>query len=133
MSSLDGKTYKWKSFAGYKLYGVNPNCGDVEKAQQLAAFLSSEAMQEKRYDAVEVGPSNKKVAALDKVKDNIALAAINDQFNGYSVTQRPMPSRYWDGMEAFGQNVLNWVGTDLKFEELQARLTTLLSDISIVG
>lgn len=133
VSELDGKTYSWKSFAGYKLYGVNPNCGDVEKAQQLAAFLSSEAMQEKRYDAVEVGPSNKNVADLDKVKNNIALAAINEQFNGYSVTQRPLPANYWSSMESFGENVLDWVGTDLALETLQTRLATLISDLNDIG
>lgn len=133
-SSLDGKVYCWKSFAGYKLYGVNPNFEDVEKAQQLAAFLSSEAMQEKRFDAVEVGPSNKKVAALDKVKNNVALAAINKQFDGYSVTQRPMPDTYWSSMETFGTNVIEWVdGGGFTFEGLQARLATLISDLGGVS
>ncbi len=134
VSSLDGRTYSWKSFAGYKLYGVNPNFGDVEKAQQLAAYLSSEAMQEKRFDAVEVGPSNKKVAALDKVKNNIALAAINKQFDGYSVTQNPMPSSYWSSMESFGTQVIEWVDKgSFTYELLQKRLETLISDLTAVS
>lgn len=132
-SSLDGEVYKWKSFAGYKLYGVNPNFEDVNKAQQLAAFLSSEAMQEKRYDAVEVGPSNKNVAALDKVKNNVALAAINKQFDGYSVTQNPMPGNYWTAMESFGTNVVEWVDEgDFTYEKLQKRLVTLISDLTSI-
>lgn len=134
VSSLDQKTYNWKSFAGYKLYGVNPNFENVEKAQQLAEFLSSEAMQEKRFDAVEVGPSNKKVAALDKVKNNIALAAINKQFDGYSVTQNPMPSSYWSSMESFGTKITEWVKDgDFTFTALQDRLATLISDLTAVS
>ena len=102
-SSLDGKTYDWKSFAGYKLYGVNSFSKHLPEAHQLAAYLSSQAMQEKRFDDSAVGPSNKAVAALDKVQDNVAIAAISKQIATNSVIQTSMPKSYWDAMESFAR------------------------------
>ena len=100
-SSLDGKTYDWKSFAGYKLYGVNSFSKHILEAHKLAAFLSSEKMQEKRFDDNQIGPSNKVVAAMDKVQNNLAIATITRQISENSVIQTPMPDSYWSEMESF--------------------------------
>ena len=54
----------------------------------------------KRFDTLQTGPSNKEVAALDKVKNNIALAAFDAQrkaVNGVKF-QDALPSSYWDAM-----------------------------------
>lgn len=122
-STLDGKTYDWKSFAGYKLYGVNSFSAHLPEAHQLAAFLSSAAMQEKRFDDSAIGPSNKAVADLDKVQDNVAIAAINKQFDTNSVIQASMPGSYWTEMESFATTLkdLDKISLDL-VQELVAAL-----------
>ena len=109
-SSLDGKTYDWKSFAGYKLYGVNSFSKHLPEAHKLAAYLSSQAMQEKRFDDSAIGPSNKTVAAMQKVQDNVAIAAINAQIATNSVIQTSMPQSYWTEMESFAKAMMELAG-----------------------
>ena len=124
-SSLDGKTYRWKSFAGYKLYGVNSYSSHLAEAHKLAAFLSSEAMQEKRFDDSEIGPSNLAVAAKDKVQNNIAIAAISEQLKAEnSVVQTAMPGSYWTEMESFGGAMKEWEGS---IDELLTRVQELVT------
>ena len=125
-SSLDGKTYRWKSFAGYKLYGVNSFSKHLPEAHKLAAFLSSEEMQEKRFDDNEIGPSNLVVAAKDKVKNNVAIAAISEQLKAEnSVIQTAMPSSYWSEMESFGGAMVEWDGTGNLLTRVQQLVTAL--------
>lgn len=104
-SDLDGNEYAWKSFAGYKLFGVNAYTPAdlIEDAHKLASFLTSEAMQEKRFDDNGIGPSNKAVAALQKVKDDPAIAAITKQIEEASILQTSMPTNYWSEADSFGQ------------------------------
>ena len=110
-STLDGKTYDWKSFAGYKLYGVNAYSKNLDKAHQLAAFLSSQDMQEKRFNDNEIGPSNTAVAAMDKVKNNVAISTITKQIAENSVIQTALPSSYWTEMESFANAMKAWDGS----------------------
>ena len=126
-SSLDGKTYNWKSFAGYKLYGVNAYSKHIDKAHQLAAFLSSEKMQEKRFDDNQIGPSNTKVAALPKVTENLAISTINKQIATNSVIQRPTPDAYWTEMESFANAMKTW-GTPSEKEDEEEPVVTTLAD-----
>ena len=124
-SNLTGETYKWKSFAGYKLYGVNSFSQHIDEAHKLAAFLSSQDMQEKRFDDSAIGPSNNVVAAMDKVKNNIAIAAISEQLKAEnSVIQTAMPGSYWSEMESFGKAMMAWEGGNLK-ERVVALVTAL--------
>lgn len=102
---VDGQTYQMGSFAGCKLYGVNPTSDHLADAHRLAAFLSGEEMQQKRYDDMQIGPSNTKVAASDAVKANIALAALADQAQ-YATAQIAVPGGFWTAVEAFGQEVV---------------------------
>lgn len=131
-SSLTEETYAWKSFAGYKLYGVNSFSKHLKEAHQLAAFLSGEAMQEKRFDDNEIGPSNLNVAAMDKVASNIAITTIREQIKPeHSIVQTPMPSAYWSEMESFGKAMIGWndrKGDDAKqtlLERVQALAAAL--------
>lgn len=103
-SSLDGKDYQMGSLKGYKLFGVNPNTKYLEKSHQLAAFLMSEKMQDLRFEELQTGPCNKKVAADPKIGENIALAALVAQ-SAYATPSGATPSTYWDAMKQFGANV----------------------------
>ena len=125
-SSLDGKTYDWKSFAGYKLYGVNAFSKHIDEAHKLAAFLSGEAMQEKRFDDSAIGPSNITVAAKDNVKNNVAISTISKQIEENSVLQTALPSSYWTEMESFGKAMKDWSGTAAELVTRVGQLTTAL-------
>ncbi len=131
VSSLDQKTYHWYTFAGYKLYGVNSYSKHPEEAHKLAQFLSSQAMQEKRFDAVEIGPSNKTVAAMDKVKNNVAIGAISKQFEHNYVIQKSMPSTYWSAMEAYGTKVIEWTKADTAptTQDITSRVAKLVQEL----
>lgn len=133
-SSLNGKTYRWKSFAGYKLYGVNGYSKHLDKAHQLAAFLSSQEMQEKRFDDNKIGPSNKTVAAMDKVTSNIAIAAVSEQLKPANcVVQTPMPSSYWTEMESFGGAMKAWDDSSKTPQDLVTRVNDLVTALKANG
>jgi len=104
--TVDGTPYQMGSFSGFKMYGVNPTSDHIGEAHRLAAFLSNESMQEKRFDALGTGPSNTKVAALDKVKANVALAAVAAQMP-YARIQESVPSNFWTAVEALGTEIEN--------------------------
>ena len=110
---------------------MNPNSNHLEEAHKLAAFLSSKDMQEKRFDTLQTGPSNKEVAALDKVKNNIALAAFDAQrkaVNGVKF-QDALPSSYWDAMKGFGEGV-NGNKPSITKENLPEKLETLVKGLN---
>ena len=112
--------YTWKSFSGYKLLGVNPMSpfarakdGNVEILHQVAQYLSDEAVSLLRYDATQMGPSNKAAAQSDKVKADKFLAALNEQFNlkdeaGNLIgvrTQDNTPSNFWEPIASVGKAI----------------------------
>ncbi len=97
-SSLDNKTYKWASFAGAKCFGVNDHSKNLDEAHKLAAFLVSDWAMEKRFDDNGICPASKTVAALDKVKNDKAASAINEQIMYSSVLDLSKPQSYWDAM-----------------------------------
>ncbi len=99
--TLDGEQVQMKSFAGYKLLGVNSATKHPKEAMRLAEFLTNEENQLMRFEQRAMGPSNKKAAASDKVKENVALAALAMQ-NQYGVVQDDVLSTTWEPLEAFG-------------------------------
>ncbi|MDE5942935.1 MAG: extracellular solute-binding protein [Clostridia bacterium] len=103
-SSLTDTDYQMGSLSGYKLYGVNPNTKYTAKAHQLAAFLTGEEMQELRFDELQTGPSNLKVAALDKVKQDIAQAAVAAQAP-FATLQGCYTDSYWNPMKQLGADI----------------------------
>ena len=79
--TVDGSSYHLSSFDGYKLVGVKPQV-DAKKAsvcRKLAQYLTGEACQTQRFKEVSWGPTNKKTADRDEVKNHPGLAALNKQ------------------------------------------------------
>lgn len=126
-----GNKYAWKTFAGYKHLGVNPLCefvqddaANIEILHQLAQYLSGKAIQIDRYTQFNAGPSNKEAQADDAVKTDIALVALNAQYDRVCVypashklagqnvgnglgfrVQDSVPANYWTPIENFGKNL----------------------------
>ena len=103
-SSLTNTDYQMGSLAGYKLFGVNPNTKYTAKAHQLAAYLTSEAMQELRFNELQTGPSNIKAAEKEEVQTNIAQSAIAAQA-AYATLQGCYTDSYWNPMKQLGSDI----------------------------
>lgn len=126
---VDGESYQMRSFAGYKLYGVNPTSKHLAEAHKLAAFLSGEEMQIKRFNDVVAGPSNKNAAAREEVKANVALAALSAQ-SAYAVPQRSVPTRFFNAVEAFGKEL---TAGGVTSANLQEKLRVMAADIRSIA
>lgn len=99
-TTTDGQV-QMGSFAGYKLIGVNSTTKFPVEAMDLAAWLTSEENQVKRFEMRKMGPANIKAAASEAVQANVALAALALQSN-FATSQKEVLGTYWAPAEAFG-------------------------------
>ncbi len=104
--NIGGKATQLKSFAGYKLIGVNSATKQPIEAMKLAEWITNEENQLLRFKEREAGPSNTNAANSKEVQANIALTALAHQ-NEYGVSQRGIKSTYWSPLEAFGTAMEN--------------------------
>ena len=105
--TVDGKDYQMVSYLGYKFMGVKAQT-DGEKLlylQDLATYLTGKACQEKRFDTVGWGPSNRELQQLDKVKASVALKALAET---KTVSQGQYPTNWWSEVEALVGNVKDY-------------------------
>ena len=103
---IGGKQTQLKSFAGYKLIGVNSSTKEPVEAMKLAEWITNEENQLLRFKERAAGPSNKKAAENEDVKKNTALAALAEQ-NKFGVSQRGILTTFWSPVEAFGTAMEN--------------------------
>lgn len=99
--TLNGKQVQMSSFAGYKQIGVNKLTAQPVEAMKLAAWITNEENQLKRFVARGNGPANVNAANSDAVKADPALAALSVQ-SAYAVSQNDVLGNYWGPSEAFG-------------------------------
>lgn len=95
--TVDGKTYQLGSFSGNKLMGCKPST-DAKKnsvLSKLALWLTNEENQLKRFDLVGWGPSNIEAQKDEKVKSDVALAALAAQ-SPYATPQGQIHGSWWD-------------------------------------
>ena len=124
--TIDGSERQMIGFAGYKLVGVNAASEHPADAIKLAAWLTNEENQLKRFEERRMGPSNINAAENDTVKSDVALAALAMQ-NEYSVSQNNVPSSYWTAAEGFGTDLVAGKVSD---DRLQSMLATLSESIN---
>lgn len=94
-----------RSFAGTKLYGVNPSKsnGKAERLNALhgiANYLTSDDVQSARFDESQQAPSSKAVSAMDKVKSNAAISALANQ-SADGMAQANLPGNIWSAPATF--------------------------------
>jgi arabinogalactan oligomer/maltooligosaccharide transport system substrate-binding protein len=104
--TVGGKSYHLGSFNGCKLMGMKPQSDTAKAAavQRLAYYLAGEECQMGRFDAKGWGPSNKKVAASDKVASDPTLVALAAQ-NAYAKPQGQIHGSWWDIGKAIATNL----------------------------
>jgi arabinogalactan oligomer/maltooligosaccharide transport system substrate-binding protein len=123
-----GNKYAMKTFAGYKLMGVNPLCEfatsgegneNVVLLHKLAQYLTEKETQIERYGVTGAGPSNKEALEDPTIAADIALLALNSQYDrecvypagsgksgpvgnglGFRV-QDSVPANYWTPIQNF--------------------------------
>ncbi len=128
--TVDGETYQMSGFGGFKLVGVKPQT-DSDKlvfCHLLADYLTSEEMQQARFDANGWGPSNLKVQASDAVQSDAALAALAEQL-AFCPGQGQYPNAYWTLTEAFGTDVNSGMYDSASDADLLAALADLEAGI----
>lgn len=103
---VDGKEYHLGSFNGCKLMGVKPQDDAVRAAvlHRLAQFLTDEARQMERFEALAWGPSNLNAQQSDAVKNDPGLSALLKQ-NAYSRPQGQIHGSWWDIAKVIADDV----------------------------
>lgn len=126
-ATVDGEKKHIRSFAGTKLYGVNPSKsnGKAERLNVLhgiANYLTSDDVQSARFDDSQQAPSSKAVSATDKVKSNAALSALANQ-SADGNAQANLPGNIWTAPATFAtwafENAKNKVSDDDIMTQLQ--------------
>lgn len=126
-ATVDGDKKHIRSFAGTKLYGVNPSKsnGKAERLNVLhgiANYLTSDDVQSARFDDSQQAPSSKAVSATDKVKSNAAISALANQ-SADGNAQANLPGNIWTAPATFAtwafENAKNKVSDDDIMTQLQ--------------
>ena len=130
---IDGQQKQLTTYMGCKLIGVNGYSQNKAEAHKLAAWLTNEQNQLKRFETRGFGPSNKNVAASEAVANNPVIAAVMQQAK-FSRAQKSVPGNYWTPMGALITPFIERkeAGTLLNYTEaeLQELLDALVAQIA---
>ncbi len=105
LPTVDG--FQLGGFGGFKMLGVKPQTDEEKLAacDALALYLTSEAAQTARFEAVGWGPSNLNAQQSEAVKADIALSALASQLQ-YCIGQGQYPGEYWTLATALGDDIM---------------------------
>ena len=96
---IDGEDMRLSGFMGYKLMGVNGYSKNKGEATKLAAYLTNEQNQLKRFKDRGFAPTNKKAAATTEVVNDPVISVVLEQA-AYNRSQKNVPSTFWTPMAA---------------------------------
>ena len=127
---IDGEDVRLSGFMGYKLMGVNGYSKNKGEASKLAAYLTNEENQLKRFKTRGLGPTNKKVASLPEVMDDPVISAVLEQA-AYNRSQKDVPSAFWTPMASLITPLITAKseGKTVSDEQLQDYLSALCQQI----
>ncbi len=94
---IDGEDVRLSGFMGYKLMGVNGYSRNKGEATKLAAYLTNEQNQLKRFKDRGFAPTNKKAAAATEVVNDPVISVVLEQA-AYNRSQKNVPSTFWTPM-----------------------------------
>ena len=130
---IAGEQKQLTTYMGCKLIGVNGYSQNKAEAHKLAAWLTNEANQLKRFETRGFGPSNKAVAASDAVANNPVISAVMAQAK-FSRAQKSVPGNYWTPMGSlitpFIERKEQGTLQDYTDADLQALLDALVEQIA---
>ena len=127
---IDGEDVRLSGFMGYKLMGVNGYSKNKGEATKLAAFLTNEQNQLKRFKDRGFAPTNKKAASMPDVVNDPVLSVVLDQAV-YNRSQKNVPSTFWTPMASLITPLLTAKaeGKTITDEQLQGYLDALCKQI----
>ena len=127
---IDGEDVRLSGFMGYKLMGVNGYSKNKGEASKLAAFLTNEQNQLKRFRDRGFGPTNKKVAAMTEVMNDPVISTVLEQA-AYNRSQKNVPSAFWTPMASLITPLVTAKaeGKTVTDEQLQGYLDALCKQI----
>lgn len=128
-ATIDEEKKHIRSFAGTKLYGVNPSKsnGKAERLNTLhgiANYLTSDDVQSARFDDSQQAPSSKKVSAMDKVTGNAAISALANQ-SADGLAQANLPGNIWSAPATFATWAFDNAKKEVSDEVLMTQLLQL--------
>lgn len=128
-ATIDGETKHIRSFAGTKLYGVNPskssgNSDRLNVLHGIANYLTSDDVQSARFDESQQAPSSKKVSAMDKVKSNAAISALANQ-SADGIAQANLPANIWSAPATFATWAYENAKNDVTDDDIMTQLQQL--------
>ena len=94
---IDGEDVRLSGFMGYKLMGINGYSKNKGEATKLAAYLTNEQNQLKRFKDRGFAPTNKKAAATTEVVNDPVISVVLEQA-AYNRSQKNVPSTFWTPM-----------------------------------
>lgn len=128
-ATIDGEKKHIRSFAGTKLYGVNPfkssrNSDRLNALHGIANYLTSDDVQSARFDESQQAPSSKKVSAMDKVTGNAAVSALANQ-SADGIAQANLPGNIWSAPATFATWASENATNEVSDEDLMTQLQQL--------
>ncbi|MBQ2675957.1 MAG: extracellular solute-binding protein [Clostridia bacterium] len=117
-----------RSFAGYKIYVVNAKTKSPAQSMKLAAHLTSEENQLKRFKDRSLLPVNKNAAKNESVTSDVTVRATLEQLK-YAI---PMPaitqiSKYWTAFKAFADDCFNG---NIPADQIKPKLDNMVKQIT---
>ena len=94
---IGGEDMRLSGFMGYKLMGVGGYSKNKGEATKLAAYLTNEQNQLKRFKDRGFAPTNKKAAATTAVVNDPVISVVLEQA-AYNRSQKNVPSTFWTPM-----------------------------------
>ena len=94
---IGGEDKQLSGFMGYKLLGVNGYSKSKGEATRLAAYLTNEQNQLKRFNDRGFGPTNKNAAAAPEVMNDPVISVALEQAT-HNRSQKNVPSTFWTPM-----------------------------------
>ena len=129
--AVDGKTYEWHTFAGYKLWGVNQYSKHVALAHQFASFLASKEQQQIRYEKTNIEPTNLELRNTEAIKNDQAVQAMYAMIDqDLFILQSSFPSSYWTAAENFAKDIIKWNLDDKSDKDINDRVKTLCEGLT---
>ena len=127
---IDGEDMRLSGFMGYKLMGVGGYSKNKGEATKLAAYLTNEQNQLKRFKDRGFAPTNKKAAATAEVMNDPVISVVLEQA-AYNRSQKNVPSTFWTPMASLITPLLTAKaeGKTVTDEQLQGYLEALCKQI----
>lgn len=129
----DGSTVQPSTIVNFNMYGVNAQTQYPLESMLLASYLTSEEVQQLRFEMRNATPVNKNLVANEELLSaSPAVATLAEQTTLASTVQPSIPkiANFWQPMEAFGQDcIAGQITKDNMQEKLDALVESILADV----